>query len=65
MQGSQRVDIKRGSRRVNVLRLADYIKAKGIADIIVWLELKVKGRPFPLISSRSPVPNTSNFINLR
>ena len=43
MQGAQRVDIKRGSRRVNVLQLADYIKAKGVRDIIVWLELKVKG----------------------
>ena len=44
MQGAQRVDIKRGSRRVNVLQLADYIKAKGVRDIIVWLELKVEGK---------------------
>jgi beta-mannosidase len=44
MQGAQRVDIKRGSRRVNVLQLADYIKDKGVRDIFVWLELKVEGK---------------------
>ena len=29
---------------MHVLRLADYIKDKGIRDIIVWLELKVAGK---------------------
>ena len=43
-KGKNKVDIKRGSRRVNRLQLAQYVKANGIRDLMVWLELKVKSK---------------------
>jgi beta-mannosidase len=43
-KGKNQVDIKRGSRRVNRLQLAQYVKANGIRDLMVWLELKVKSK---------------------
>jgi beta-mannosidase len=43
-EGKQQVDIKRGSSRVHVLKLADYIRDNGIRDLIIWLELQVKDK---------------------
>ena len=40
----KQVEIKRGSRRVNVLNMAKYIKQYGVRNLMVWLELSVKGK---------------------
>ena len=43
-KGKEKTEIKRGSRRVNVLNLAKDIKQYGVRNLMVWLELSVKGR---------------------
>jgi len=43
-KGKEKMEIKRGSRRVNVLNLAKDIKQYGVRNLMVWLELAVKGQ---------------------
>jgi beta-mannosidase len=43
-KGKEKTEIKRGSRRVNVLNLTKDIKTYGVRNLMVWLELSVKGQ---------------------
>ena len=43
-KGKEKVEIKHGSRRVNTLSLSKDIKQYGVRNLMVWLELAVKGK---------------------
>ena len=43
-QGEKQVDIQHGSRQAYALNVTKYIKEYGIRNLMVWLELKVKGK---------------------
>jgi beta-mannosidase len=43
-KGKEKTEIKRGSRRVNVLSMGKDIKQYGVRNLMVWLELAVKGK---------------------
>jgi beta-mannosidase len=43
-RGKKPVEIERGSRRADVLNLAKEIKACGIRDLMIWLEVSVNGK---------------------
>jgi len=61
-KGKEKTEIKRGSRRVNVLNLTKDIKTYGVRNLMVWLELSVKGQTVSTNFVTLPAPNTSNYV---